>query len=193
MTQLAQFVDLLTPKTTARRLTKLAQRCSDVHLPGTPVYDQGRFAWNVAVDQRPGAVAYPETVDDLCRIVRHAAKLGLRVTTQATGHAAGILAQHDLSDVVLVRTSALRGVHIDTTHRVARVEAGAVWQDVVDAAAPHGLAAMHGSAHDVGVVGYTLGGGLSWYARKHGLAANNIVGIELVTASTRGWSSTLAN
>ncbi|WP_068400074.1 FAD-binding oxidoreductase [Kribbia dieselivorans] len=181
MTQLAQIVDMITPKTTARRLAKLAQRCSAVHLPGSPAYDQGRFAWNVAVDQRPGAVALPETIEDLCHLVRHAGKLGLRVTTQTTGHAASVLAQHDLSDVVLVRTTALRGVHIDPARRIARVEAGAVWQDVVDAAAPHGLAALHGSAHDVGVVGYTLGGGLSWYARKHGLASNNVVGIELIT------------
>ncbi|MGD7732054.1 FAD-binding oxidoreductase [Propionibacteriaceae bacterium G57] len=180
MTQLAQPVDLAS--STAQRLTQLQDRSHGVvHLPGSPEYDQGRFAWNVAVDQLPGAVALPQTFEDLCRVVRHAARLGLRITTQTTGHGASVLAEHDLSEVVLVRTSALRGVHIDPERRVARVESGAIWQDVVDAAAPHGLAAMHGSAHDVGVAGYVLGGGMSWYARQHGFACNNIVAIELVT------------
>lgn len=162
----------------------LAEECgSQVHLPGTPGYDSGRFAWNVAVDQRPAVVAIPETVEDARRVVRSAGRAGLRVTVQATGHAASILAQHRLDDVVLVRTGALRGVYVDPINRVARVEAGACWQDVIDAAAPHGLTALHGSAPDVGVVGYTLGGGLSWYARKHGLAANSVVGVELISAA----------
>ncbi|MBO9524230.1 MAG: FAD-binding oxidoreductase [Nocardioidaceae bacterium] len=173
----------LTENTTDDAVVALAAECAGVvHLPGTPAYDQGRFAWNVAVNQRPAAVALPETVEQLRGVVRHAARLGLRVSAQSTGHAAAILAQHRLDDVVLVRTGALRGVHVDPVSRVARVEAGACWQDVVDVASSYGLAALHGSAPDVGVVGYCLGGGLSWYARKHGLAANSVVGIELVGA-----------
>ena len=66
--------------------------------------------------------------------------------------------------------------------RVARVEAGVLWQEVVEAAAAHGLAALQGSSPDVGVVGYTLGGGLSFMGRKHGLASNHVRAIELVTA-----------
>ena len=64
----------------------------------------------------------------------------------------------------------------------ARVAAGEVWLNVVGAAAEHGLAALAGSSPDVGVVGYTLGGGLSWLARKYGLAANSVTAVELVTA-----------
>ncbi len=188
MTDLAQspldtFTDTDTD-TAADTAAALAEACVGfVHLPGTPGYDRGRFAWNVAVSQRPAAVAVPESVEDVCRVVREASRLGLRVTAQATGHAAATLAQHRLDDVVLVRTGALDGVYVDPVRRVARVESGACWQDVVDAAAPHGLTALHGSAPDVGVVGYTLGGGLSWYARKHGLAANSVVGVELVDAT----------
>ena len=66
----------------------------------------------------------------------------------------------------------MRGVHIDPEARTARAEAGVIWIEVVEAAAEHGLAALAGSSPDVGVVGYTLGGGLSWLARKHGLGAN---------------------
>lgn len=162
---------------------RLQAACGDVvHLPGTPGYDAGRFAWNVAVSQRPAAVATPSTVDQAVRVVRSAAAAGLRVTVQSTGHAAAALAGHDLGDVVLVRTGALRGVHVDPARRTARVESGASWEDVVTTAAAHGLTAMHGSAPDIGVVGYTLGGGLGWFARKHGLAAESVRAVELVTA-----------
>jgi FAD binding domain/Berberine and berberine like len=76
----------------------------------------------------------------------------------------------------------MRGVEIDTERRVARVEAGVVWEEVGKAAAEHGLAALAGSSSDVGVVGYTLGGGISWLGRRYGLAANNVVAVELVNA-----------
>ena len=79
----------------------------------------------------------------------------------------------------------MRGVRIDPRARTARAEAGAVWIDVVRAAARHGLAALAGSSPDVGVTGYTLGGGLSFLGRKHGLAANNVTAMEVVTANGR--------
>jgi hypothetical protein len=165
------------------RAARLQEICGPfVHLPGEPEYDDGRRPWNLAVNQVPAAVAEPDTVGQISRLVRVVVDLGLRVTVQSTGHAAGILAAHRLDEVVLVRTGRLRGVHIDPVHRIARVEAGATWEDVIRAAAPHGLTALHGSAPDVGVVGYTLGGGLGWFARKHGLAANSVAGVELVGA-----------
>jgi hypothetical protein len=79
----------------------------------------------------------------------------------------------------------MRDVHIDPVSRTARVGAGALWMDVTGPAAEHGLAALAGSSPDVGVVGYSLGGGLSWLARKHGLAANSVTAIEVVTADGR--------
>lgn len=171
------------PSTTTDAAARLAETCAEyVHLPGCPSYDAGRTPWNVAAELRPAAVAVPRTVTETARVVREAARLGLRVAAQATGHAAGPLATQRLDDVVLVRTGLLDGVYIDPERRIARVEAGATWEQVVTAAAPHGLTALHGSAPDVGVVGYTLGGGLSWYARKHGLAAGSVVAAEVVTA-----------
>jgi hypothetical protein len=157
--------------------------CPDfVHLPGDPGYDQGRTAWNLAAQQLPAAVAMPRTVDQLAAVVRAAAHAGLRVAAQNTGHAAATLAARGLGGAVLVRTNALTGVFVDAARRTARVEGGALWGDVVAAAAPHGLTALHGSAPDVGVVGYTLGGGLSFYGRKHGLATNLVTAVEVVTA-----------
>ena len=79
----------------------------------------------------------------------------------------------------------MRRVTINPVARIARAEAGAVWHEVVDAADGHGLAALAGSAPDVGVVGYTIGGGISWLGRSYGLAANNVEAIEVVTAEGR--------
>ncbi|WP_238476291.1 FAD-dependent oxidoreductase [Agromyces mariniharenae] len=154
-----------------------------VLIPGDVGWDEARSAWNLAVDQRPVAVVVAGAADDLALAVRTAKGLGLSVAPQATGHNAGPLAAGDgLADALLLRTSELRGVEVDPELRVARVEAGALWGDVVAAVAPHGLAALAGSSHDVGVVGYTLGGGISWLGRSHGLAANQVLAVELVTA-----------
>ena len=90
-----------------------------------------------------------------------------------------------LHDTILVKTHRMRVVEIDPDRRRARAQAGALWADVVGPAAEHGLAALAGSSHDVGVVGYCLGGGLSWLARKHGLAANSVVAVQIVTADGR--------
>ena len=153
---------------------------SFITLPGDPGYDDARRAWNLAADQRPAAVAQVESADDIVVAVRHARSNGLAVTAQGTGH--GALSLGDLSDTLLIKTDRMRGVEIDAENRIARVEAGAQWQDVVPRAAEHGLAALHGSAPDVGVVGYTLGGGLSFYGRRYGTAASRMLAVELVTA-----------
>jgi FAD/FMN-containing dehydrogenase len=152
----------------------------DVVVPGDESWDDARSAWNLAVDQRPAAVAIPETANDVVEIVSWAREAGYRVAPQGTGHNAAALG--DLSDSVLVKLHKLRGVSIDPVARVARAEAGTIWIEVVEAAAEHGLAALAGSSPDVGVVGYTLGGGLSFLARKHGIGANKVRAVEIVTA-----------
>ena len=151
--------------------------------PGDPGWDDARKAWNLAVDQRPAAVALPRSPQDVAAAIDFARGCGLRVAAQGTGHNAAPLGS--LAGTVLVKTSAMQRVSIDPAARVARAEAGVVWQDVVDAAGKHGLAALAGSSPDVGVVGYTLGGGMSWLGRAYGLAANNVEAIELVTADGR--------
>ena len=147
--------------------------------PGDPGWDEARRAWNLAVDQRPAAVALPETVDDVVAAVDYARTLGLRVAVQGTGHGAG----RPLDGTLLVNTARMTGVEVAAEARVARVAAGTLWVDVVDAAVEHGLTALHGSAHDVGVVGYTLGGGISWLGRKYGLASSSVLSAEIVTAA----------
>jgi FAD binding domain-containing protein/berberine-like enzyme len=142
-------------------------------------WDEARLAWNLAVDQRPAAVAIPEDADDIAEVVRFARANGLRVAGQATGHNAHPLAD-GLAHTVLVKTHRMRDVEVDPVARVARAAAGALWMDVTGAATPHGLAALAGSSPDVGVAGYSLGGGISWLARRYGLATNSVVAIELV-------------
>lgn len=152
-------------------------------LPGDADWDTARAAWNLAVDQRPAAVVVAASAADIARTVRAARELGLAVAPQGTGHNAAPLAEGDgLADAILLKTHELRAVEVRPTQGIARVEAGALWGDVVAATAPHGLAALAGSSHDVGVVGYTLGGGVSFLGREHGLAANHVVAVELVTA-----------
>ena len=152
-----------------------------VFLPGDAGYDRGRVPWNLAVEQHPAAVAVPTSVADVVRAVRSAAAVGLKVVPQGTGHSAAPLAGR-LDGTVLLRLGGFSGAWIEAGRRIARVIGGTAWQEVAEAASNHGLAAMHGSGPDVGVTGYTLGGGLSWYARRFGLACNHVVAAEIVLA-----------
>jgi hypothetical protein len=165
----------------ASRLTSAL--AGKVVIPEHARFDDARRAWNLAIDQRPAAVAFPESPHDVAAAVLFARQFGLRVAPQGTGHNAGPLGS--LEDTLLLKTERMRAVAIDPARRTARVEAGVLWLEAVEAAARHGLAALAGSSPDVGVVGYTLGGGLSFLARKHGLAANHVRAIELVTADGR--------
>jgi FAD/FMN-containing dehydrogenase len=151
--------------------------------PAHERFDEARRAWNLTIDQRPAAIVFAESAQDVAAAVVYAVEYGLRVAPQGTGHNAGPLGS--LEDSLLLKTERMRGVQIDPVARVARVEAGVLWLEVVEAAARHGLAALAGSSPDVGVVGYTLGGGLSFIGRKHGLCANAVRAIELVTADGR--------
>lgn len=171
------------PEVTAELDDLRARLDGDLVLATDPGWDDARRAWNLAVDQRPAFVVLAETVADVSAVVGYAAAHGLRVAPQGTGH--GSPAMEHLGGSVLLRTSRMRGVQIDPVARRARVEAGAEWQDVVPLAAEHGLAALAGSSPDVGVVGYSLGGGIGWLARRYGLAANSILAAEVVVSDGR--------
>ena len=148
--------------------------------PGEDGFDAARQAYNLSIDQRPAAVAVPRDEREVASAIRFAREAGLRVAPQRTGHNAAPLG--DLADTVLLKTDAMTGVALDAERQSARVQAGSKWEDLVPRASEMGLAALHGSTPDVSIAGYTLGGGLSWYGRKHGFAANSVSAIELVTA-----------
>jgi FAD/FMN-containing dehydrogenase len=155
----------------------------DIVSPADQEWDLARRAWNLAVDQRPALVALPADASDVVAIVDFARAQGLKVAPQGTGHNAAPIAT--LEATILLSTQRMRGVEIDVEACTARVQAGTLWLEVSEASTPHGLFPLSGSSPDVGVVGYTLGGGLSWLGRKHGLAANYVTAIELVTPDGR--------
>src|SRR6187455_1098634 len=124
-------------------------------LPGDGAYDAVRAAWNLNAEHRPALVVLAENAEDIRCAVEFARTAGLGVGVLATGHGTGTPCDGGL----LINTSRMRSVQVDPDARVARVEAGAVWDDVIDAAAVHGLTGLPGSSTRVGVVGYTLGGG----------------------------------
>ena len=147
---------------------------------GDTRWDTARAAWNLAVDQRPGAIATPASAEGVAAAVRAAAERGLRVVVQNTGHAAGRIPIDERA--LLLRTGGLDRVEIDPGARVARIGGGVQWGAVVTAAAEHGLAPAAGSSPLVGAVGYLLGGGHGWLGSRHGLAANDLLAVEVVTA-----------
>jgi FAD/FMN-containing dehydrogenase len=148
--------------------------------PGRDGWDAATQAFNLTIRQEPTLVAVPADEQDVIAIVNFARAQGMQVTAQRTGHNAEPLGS--LDDVILVKTDALQGVEIDVEQRIARVRAGAKWGNLVPQASDLGLAALHGSTPDVSVAGYSLGGGVGWYARKLGLSTNSVTAIELVTA-----------
>jgi FAD/FMN-containing dehydrogenase len=169
-------LDLRTPFEFAPLAATVSGR---VATPGDTDWDEQRAAWNLSVDQRPEAVVRIRDTADAAAVVDFARRRGLRVAAQGTGHLAPALG--DLAGAVLVRTDLLREIVVDREARTVRVGAGVTWGEVGAALEPFGLAALAGSSHDVGVVGYTLGGGYSWLSRRHGLAASSVVSIEIVT------------
>jgi hypothetical protein len=141
-------------------------------------WDEARQAWNLAADQQPAAVAFVESADDVSKVILFAADNDLRVTGQGTGH--GAVAMGSLDDTILIKTVKMRGVEVgDGT---ARIEAGVLAEEIGGAAHEKGMSFLPGTSPNVGVTGYTLGGGLSWMGRKYGWACNNVTAIELVAA-----------
>jgi len=148
--------------------------------PNDSDWDQARLAWNLAADLRPEAVAFVESAGDVAKTVRFAAENELKVSGQGTGHGAAPLAP--LEGTILIKTERMRGIEVDPEAQTARVEAGVLVAELSSAAGAHRLSSMPGSSPDVGVTGYTLGGGLSWLGRRYGFACNRVQAIELVTA-----------
>jgi hypothetical protein len=163
--------------------TLKAMVAGDVFAPADDGYDAARRPWNLFVDQRPAVVVFAESGIDVVRTVRFARSQGMRVAPQSTGH--GALPVESLEGAMLLKTSRMRRVDVYAAIRTARAEAGAQWEDVTAPAGEHGLAALAGTSPNVGVTGYTLGGGLGWLSRRYGLAANSVTAVEIVTPDAR--------
>jgi FAD/FMN-containing dehydrogenase len=148
------------------------------HAPGEEGYDEASRAWNLAAHQQPALVVVAGGAADVMAAVRFARDAGMGVGVMATGHGVGV----PCDGGVLINTSRMRGVRVDPVARTARVEAGALWTDLVHEAHPHGLAGLMGSTSHVGIVGYTMGGGFGWLGRKYGFNAASMRQADMVTA-----------
>ena len=148
-----------------------------VYEPSDHEYDALVTPWNLSVPMRPAAVVQARTAQDVVQAVRFAGAHGLTTGVQATGHGAvSSLAGH-----LLVSTKGLDEITVHPRERWARIGAGMKWSHLVPHVAPHGLAGVSGSITDVGIVGYTTGGGVGPMARTHGINADKVRAIEVVT------------
>ncbi len=148
--------------------------------PGEAGYDDEHSSINHTLLHTPELIVGAVDAHDVVEAVRYAADRGLSVGVQSTGHGLVVAA-----DGVLVTTRRMKGIEIDPAARVARLEAGVQWGEVLPLAAAHGLAPLNGSNPHVGVVGYTLGGGIGFLGRQFGYAADHVRSIEVVTADGR--------
>jgi FAD/FMN-containing dehydrogenase len=167
-----------TIKSTAHLQALRAGLKGAVYAPGDEGYDEARGAWNLNAEQRPALVVVAEGASDVIAAVRFAKEVGLGVGVMATGHGVGTPCEGG----VLVNTSRMKGVRVDPVAQTARVEAGALWADVIPEAQAHGLAGLVGSSSHVGVVGYTMGGGFGWLGRKYGFNASGVREADVITA-----------
>ncbi|SNY65891.1 FAD-binding oxidoreductase [Paractinoplanes atraurantiacus] len=145
--------------------------------PGDEGFDTVHRPWNL-VGQDVTAVVEAADIDDVAALVRHANENGLQIATQAGGHGAS----GNAGGAVLLRLDRLNEVRIDPVAATARAGAGVRWGAVQEAAAAHGLTGLAGSSPIVSATGYTLGGGLSWFGRAFGWAADSVTAFEVVTA-----------
>ncbi len=153
----------------------------DLFLPGDGGYDQARAAWNLSVEQFPAVIVVAKRTSDVVEAIHFARENNLGIAIQSTGH--GVYRAAD--DALLIITSEMNFVEVDAEQQTAWIEAGALWSDVLGKAQAVGLAPLLGSSPNVGVVGYTLGGGMGWLARKYGLSLDSVRYFELVTADGR--------
>jgi FAD/FMN-containing dehydrogenase len=151
-----------------------------VLVPGDPDYDAARALFNGMIDRRPAAIVQVETVDDVRRAVETARAAELPLSIRGGGH--NVTGNALCDGGIVIDFSRQREVTVDPVARVAHAQPGATWGDFDRATQAHGLATTGGLVSTTGIAGFTLGGGIGWLMRKHGLAADNLSGAAVVTA-----------
>lgn len=151
--------------------------------PDDPEYDNGRAVWNGMVDRRPALIAQCAGAEGVVQSIAFAREAGLETSVRGGGH--GVAGNAVADGGLMVDLSPMNAVQVDPKTRTARVGAGATWGDFDGAAQVHGLATTGGTDSRTGVAGLTLGGGLGFLGRKYGLAADNLVAADVVTADGR--------
>jgi FAD/FMN-containing dehydrogenase len=165
-------------------MTELARSLQgQVLQPGQDLYEQRRRVWNGAINRHPLAIAQCADAEDVCTAIKFAARMKIPVTVRGGGHNVAGLAVRD--DALMLDLGIMNRIDVDPTVRLAHVEGGALWRDVDAATQPLGLATTGGFVSTTGVGGYTLGGGVGWLMRRHGLAIDNLLEAHVVLADGR--------
>jgi FAD/FMN-containing dehydrogenase len=148
--------------------------------PVDPLFNDVRMVHNGLIDRKPALIAQCRGVADIVDAVKLARKLGLEIAVRGGGH--NVAGRGTIDGGLLIELSLMKGVHVDPGKRVARVEGGALWREVNRETQVHGLATTGGIIGSTGVAGLTLGGGLGWLMAKHGMALDNLLSVDVVTA-----------
>jgi FAD/FMN-containing dehydrogenase len=143
-------------------------------------YDAARRVHNGLIDRRPALIARCWSTADIVDAVKFARAEGLEISVRGGGH--NVAGRAVVDDALMIDLSPMRGIHVDAARGTARAQGGALWRHLNRETALHGLAVTGGAISHTGIAGLTLGGGLGWLMAKHGLAADNLVSVELVTA-----------
>ena len=146
-------------------------------------YDQARRIWNGMFDRRPVAVARVQGAADVVAVVDHARETGTELAVRGGGHSSAGYSTCDGG--IVLDFSRMKGVWVDADAKVARAQAGALWGDLDRETQAHGLALPGGQISHTGIAGLTLGGGIGWLSRQHGLTIDNLLSVDLVTADGR--------
>jgi FAD/FMN-containing dehydrogenase len=152
----------------------------DVVTPADEGYDDARRVWNAMVDRRPGAVAHCTGVDDVVEAVRWCRRHDVIASVRGGGH--NVAGNAVCDGGLVIDLSRMREVEVDPVARTVRAQGGVVLGDLDAATSPHGLAVPVGIVSETGAAGLTLGGGVGWLQRRHGLTVDNLLAVELVTA-----------
>src|SRR5215831_6132123 len=148
--------------------------------PADPGYDEARTIWNAMITKRPALIARVGGSADVIACVNFARENGLPLSVRGGGHNVAGTALCDGG--LMIDMSLRRGVRVDPTRRIVRVEGGATWGDVDHETQPFGLVVPSGIVSKTGVAGFTMGGGFGWTSRKFGYAADNLLSVDIVTA-----------
>ncbi len=149
-------------------------------LPDDADYNEARSIWNAMIDRRPACIVQAAGTADVMTCVSFAAEHGLLLAVRGGGH--NVAGNAVCEGGVMLDLSAMRSVHVDPRRRRARVEGGATWGDIDAETQAFGLATTGGLISETGVAGLTLGGGIGWLAPSYGLACDNLISVDVVTA-----------